>query len=299
MKSTSRGARALTIAASLTMLMTGLALQPAAARSNGSSLEWVNQPATTGTDETITTVIGDPSATPLKVRFINGSGKFGRIDGLAVHLIIKSGGASGANLTGDTAVTNSNGIAVFHPSIDREGLDYQLVATAADNASLNSGHIANSPKSSTFDIRDGLVTGCQGTCSLSDTNAGTSATVEANADGYLVLNLDANPVSCGDANKSGTVKFDVVTNTIKARATVTITAPVSSSPYDVCFSSPTSTWASKGGGTIGPGGAGILKNCGGNVATNADPCVEDRDVGFAFATIIFSVPPGDPRAAFT
>jgi hypothetical protein len=289
MASSARSLRVVSLAASAALLAAGLALQPVSAISKGSYLAWLpdNHPTTASIDETITSKVGDPTGEPIKVAVLNGSDKLVRQAGIPIRLVIENGtGNANAILQGDVLVqTNADGIAVFHPSIDKQGFDYRLVAKAADRASLNSGHIANSGPSKKFDIRDGDVTGCSGSCTDSATKNDTHAEV-SNADthGYLVFKLGDSLSGCGAAD-SEVLSFDVV-GTVEARTVVTITVDVGGGPIpdDICFQSAS-------------GSPALLPDCVGTPAKNDPPCVEDRTgPGVRPVVITFTVPPGDPKA---
>jgi hypothetical protein len=297
MTSLDRLPRALALAASVTLLMAGLALQPVAAISNGSSLIWLGdrQPATASIDETITTEVGKPNGERIKVAILNGSGKRVRQAGIAIRLVIKSGtGNPNAHVSGDSALTDADGVAVFEPSIDTEGFGYKLVARAADRASLNSEHIASVP-SAAFDIRDGDVTACSGACSDSDEKGNTKAQVNGDADGYLVFNLGDSGAGCGEAD-SEILSFDLV-GTVNERTLVTIEVLIDRGrlPDDVCLRSD-EPFVDKDGETVPAGEAGLLADCDPPVQTNDDPCIEERSGPSVNPVVItFSVDPGDPK----
>src|SRR5688572_3711028 len=131
------------------LMLVATAFQPAAAISNGSSLGWLSQPATASVDQRITSSVGDPSGPRIRVALFNGSGERVRTGGVPIDLVIASGAGAGSRI--DDARTDDDGIATFQdPRIGIEGLGYRLQAEAADDASVNSGHIATTPPSGPF-----------------------------------------------------------------------------------------------------------------------------------------------------
>ena len=255
---TNRIARMGALVVSSALMLVATAFQPVAAISEGSSLAWLSQPATASVNETITSVVGDPDGVPkVRVALRNGSGERLRTEGIPVKLVL-FGGNPDARVVPDRVETNAEGVAVFEPSINLEGLGYHFVAEAADDASINSGHIAQSPPSDPFDIRRGEVTACSGDCSDTSSLGDTRATVGATLDGYLVLDVGGADLPCaGELGDSETVIFDAVTDQPLSRTTVTVRLDAeavtkAASKYQVCFSSPVSTFTARGGRTVGP-----------------------------------------------
>jgi hypothetical protein len=295
-----------TLVVSMALVLVAIGLQPVVAISNGSSLGWLTQPASASVNETITSVVGDPDGLPrIRVALFNGSGDRVRTAGIPIKLVA-SGGTPGADVDGDRVETNADGVAIFEPRIDLEGLGYRFVAEAADGASLNSGHIAKTPPSDPFDIRRGDVTACSGACSDTGSQGDTQASIQASSDGYLVLDVGGAELPCaGGAGASETVTFDVVSEELTSRTTVTVKLDASAvtkaaNKYDVCFSSPTSTFTDKAGRTVGPGESGLLADCPRTVRLGTQACVVSRRRDKAGNVIVvFSVPPGDPRALVT
>ena len=64
--------------------------------------------------------------------------------------------------------------------------------------------------------------------------------------------------------------------------------------YQVCFSSPDSSFVSRSGQNVAKGEAGLLKDCA-DVNPANKPCVVDRFKENGAVVVIITVPPGDPR----
>jgi hypothetical protein len=263
------------------------------------SLAWVQQPASAGRDKVITSVVADPSGTPVQVRLLDGMGGHASQSGVTVSLAIVAGtGASGATLDGTTAVTGSAGIATFAPTINRSERGYRLLATA-------SGVIDSDP-SSAFNIDDVAkicsVSGCTGS-SVKDT---TTAKISASSDGgVLTMSLGLDPLDCHDSanqfyeTSSATVTWDITPANDRTEITIRLDKADVTRPYnlyDVCFSSPTSSFRNRYNVKIEKGKAGLLKICPPRLdKQDSDPCVVDKWRDNGDVLIKFSVPPGDPR----
>jgi len=263
------------------------------------SLAFLSQPAGAGVGKVITAVAGDPSAAPVRVQLRDGSGAPAAQAGVAIGLTIEPGtGTSGANLGGSIeGVTDSNGVVAFGPTIDASGRGYALRATpSAGFAPATSG---------TFDIDD-LAKACSGACSGSIQSGDTSATVSATTNhGLLTMSLGLDTVDCNNAvnhyyvGTSEVLTFAVTPATGRKTVTIELAAASVAKPlfqYEVCFSSPNTSFVNKYGATIAAGAAGILptcKNCG---KPSGGPCVVKRwtdDAGDVF--VQFSVPMADPK----
>ena len=233
-----------------------------------------------------------------RVQLLDGTGNPTAQPGVEVGLEIAPGtGAAGATLHGDhTDTTNSNGIAVFAPSIDRAERGYRLQASATISG------IGDADPSSVFDISDVAVV-CSGACSGSSQKSDTSATVSAVSSGVLSLSLGLDDIDCnGSANRfyqssSQVLSFDVTSGV--GRTTVTITLAASTATravrkYEVCFSSPVSRFTNTYGASIAAGHAGLLPACPRRLA--GGPCVLSKDRDRTGNIVVrFSVPSGDPR----
>jgi hypothetical protein len=263
------------------------------------SLAFAEQPAAAARDAVITSDIADPSGTPVKVRLLDGSGAPATQSGVAISLGIVSGtGASGASLGGDTAdATNSNGVSVFAPTIDRSGRGYRLVASASG--------IIDSDASAPFDIND-VAKVCAGPCSGTTDKGGTTTTIRVDSDGgVLTMSLGLDALDCNDTannhytSTSAPVTWDISAANGRTEITIRLDASDVTRPYnlyDVCFSSPTSSFRNRYNVRIAPGEAGLLKICPPRLdKQTSDPCVSDKWREDGDVLVKFSVPPGDPR----
>jgi hypothetical protein len=267
-------------------------------------LAFAGQPSTAGTGKTITTRQADPAGAPVAVQLFDGSGNPAAQAGVSVGLAITAGtGTSGALLGGTTsAATDSTGLATFAPTIDRAGRAYRLAATAAGIVAATSGP---------FDVSD-VATVCTGACSASDQLLTTNATVNATSNGgVLTVSLGLDSLDCNDATNryyvatSQVVSFDVTPATGRTVVTLELAAASVNRPYyryQVCFSSPTSTFVNRYGATIAAGQPGLLPDCrdcddGRSLpSASSGPCVVARWVDASGNVYVkFSVPVGDPR----
>jgi hypothetical protein len=267
-------------------------------------LSFAAQPSTAGTGKTITTRQADPAGAPVAVRLLDGNGNPAAQAGVSVGLAIAAGaGTSGAALGGTTsAATDPAGLATFAPTIDRAGRAYLLDALAAGIVPATSGP---------FDVSD-VATICSGACSASTQLGTTSATVSATSNGgVLTVSLGLDSLDCNDAANryyvatSQVVSFDVTPATGRTVVTIKLAAAPGNRPYyryQVCFSSPTSTFVNRYGATIAAGQPGLLPDCrdcddGRSLPSpSSGPCVVARWVDASGNVYVkFSVPIGDPR----
>jgi hypothetical protein len=263
------------------------------------TLAFTTQPKSAAVDTVITGVEADPSGAKVKVQLLDGNGNNESQSGIGVSLTIGSGtGATGANLSGGSDTTNSDGIAMFSPKIDKAGQNYRLEASATTSGI--SGDV-----SASFDISDVAVV-CSGSCSGSSQQGNTGATVNAASNGgVLSFSIGVDNVDCNNsANKfyEGTSKaltFNVTGGTGRTDITLKLDKASVTKPflkYDVCFSSPNSSFTNKYGKPIAAGEAGLLPFCLNPLRNRADPCVilkwPDRQGN---VLVKFSVPAGDPR----
>jgi hypothetical protein len=266
----------------------------------GCSLAFAAQPAAAAVGNAITSQPANPAGAPVAVQLRDGNGNPAPQAGLAIGLSIASGtGAAGAVLAGTTsAATGPTGLAVFAPTIDRAGHTYRLLAQA--------GGGVGSATSAAFEVSD-VATVCSGACSVSTRSGTTSATVSAISNGgVLSASLGVDNVDCNNGvnhNYVGTsqaVTFDV-TQAI-GRTTVTMKLAAASVTklwfkYEVCFSSPSSTFVNKYGATIPAGQAGILPSCFDCAKPSGGPCVVLKWFDLrGNVYVMFSVPTGDPKA---
>jgi hypothetical protein len=263
------------------------------------SLAFAEQPASAARDAVITSDVADPAGTPVKVRLRDGNGDATSQSGVTVSLAIVTGsGASGATLGGDTSdVTNSNGVSAFAPTIDRSERGYRLVASASG--------IIDSDASASFDIND-VAKVCAGTCSGTTDKGGTTATIRVDSNGgVLTMSLGLDPLDCDNKandyykSSSAPVTWDISTAGGRTEITIRLDASDVTRPYnlyDVCFSSPTSSFRNRYNVRIAPGEAGLLKICPPRLdKQSSDPCVVDKWREGGDVLVRFSVPPGDPR----
>jgi hypothetical protein len=277
-------------------------------------LEVLRQPALAAKDAVISSVAADPSGASVAVRLLDGTGAPASVSGVSVTVAIKADtGPAGAAIGGTTTgSTNANGVAAFAPTIDTPGLGYRL------RASAGSGIEGTTTES--FEIAAVAKT-CSGACGGSDTRTTTTATIDAVTNGgLLTLSLGLTNVDCNTPiNKyyqatSEPLLFNVTQATGRTVVTMRIAAASVDRRYDkyqVCFSSPESTFKNRYGVRIGVDEAGVLPDCWwygfsyrtqlrtrkpGHV-TNAQACVEKRWKDHSGNVYVrFSVPPGDPRA---
>ena len=270
-------------------------------------LAFTQQPESAAVDAVITSVEADPSGTPVKVQRLDGNGVAASQSGVAVDLSIVAGtGTAHAALGGTVSdSTNTGGVAVFQPTIDRAGTGYRLEASASGIASGDSD---------TFDIDD-VAVACSGPCSGSGQQGATGAAVSADStDGVLKFSFGLDTLDCNDrinhfyVGSSDVLTFNVTGST--GRTTIEMTLAADSATrrswqYDVCFSSPESSFTNKYHRPIEAGQAGLLPMCHWRPRHHLHdhesdgPCViskERDDDGNVVLT--FSVPAGDPRAKF-
>jgi hypothetical protein len=263
------------------------------------SLAFVAQPASAGRDKVITSEIAKPGGEPIKVRLRDGAGDPASQSGVTVELSLVSGtGAASATLGGDTSeATNSNGVASFAPTIDVSERGYKLKATASG--------IEGTGPSGPFDIND-VAKVCSGECSGSSERGATAATISSSSNGgVLTMSLGLDELSCDNAanqfykSTSAPVTWDITPANDRTFITIRLDASEVTRPYnlyDVCFSSPVSSFRNRYNVRIGPGEAGLLKGCPERLGKqDADPCVHDKWREDGDVLIKFSVPAGDPR----
>ena len=257
------------------------------------------QPSAAATGATITSAPGDPGGPTIQVQLRNGNGAPASQAGIGITLTIKAGtGSAGAGLGGTASdATDANGRADFAPTIDLAGHGYKLVAGA--------GGSFGSTTSAAFDIDD-VTKVCSGACSATDSLGDTTATVSATSNGgVLSLSLGLDPIDCNNAANHFyvTTSESVSWNVTPAAGRTTITIKLdrdsvtkSFLKYEVCFSSPTSSFVNKYGNTIAAGDAGILPWCLNCAKPSGGPCVVAKWFDLHGNVFVrFSVPVGDPR----
>jgi hypothetical protein len=285
----------------LSLLLVLTTLHPAAAILEDTSLRFLAEPATTSVGSVISSVIGEAGGEPIKVAIVDAAGARRAVAGVGVRLVIVGdSGSPGATLRDATAETDAEGVAVFAPSIDQEGLGYRL--SARPKRDWGPGELAPSGPSAPFDIRVGSVEDCSGRCRETAGAGVTQALVSAKAAGYLVVDVGSTSLDCrGYRESSDVVSFDVTQGFPGTRARVRIELEASgvrkrASRYDVCFSSPVSRFRDKSGTRVRAGASGLLADCPARLSPTTRPCVrrraKDRDGDIV---VVFSVPAGDPR----
>ena len=264
------------------------------------SLAFGTQPTNAGAGKVITSQPANPAGAPIGVQLRDGNGNPAAIGGVPIGLAIASGTGSIAAVLGGTtsAPTSAAGTALFAPTIDRAGNAYKLVASA--------GAGITSATSAAFNISD-VATVCSGACSATSQSGTTSATVNANSNGgVLSVSVGLDNVDCNNAVNhnyvatSATVTFDVTPATGRTNVTLKIAAASVNKlwfQYEVCFSSPNSSFVNKYGAAIAPGQAGILPSCFLNCdRPTGGPCVLLKWFDLhGNVYLLFSVPAGDPR----
>lgn len=267
----------------------------------GCSLAFTAQPSTAQILKVITSVAATPAGPPVKVQLRDGNGAPASQAGIAVNIAIEPGtGTAGAILAGTTnANAGLTGAAAFAPTIDRPGHDYRFLASAGAGIA--------SATSTPFDT-GALATPCVGACTGTISQGTTTATVAATSNGgALWMSLGLDDVDCNNAVNhnyvatSAPVTFNVTPAT--GRTTVTMKVAKASVTklwfkYEVCFSSPNSSFVNKYGATIPAGQAGILPSCFGHECDHptGGPCVLFKWLDLKGNVYVkFSVPAGDPR----
>jgi hypothetical protein len=266
----------------------------------GCSLAFAAQPTAAAAGKVITSQAANPAGPPVSVQLRDGNGNPAAQAGLSIGLSIAAGtGTAGAVLGGTTSsATGSSGLAVFAPTIDRAGHTYKLLARAGTGiAPATSG---------AFEVSD-VATVCSGACSASTQSGSTSATVSGSSNGgVLSASLGLDTVDCNNAvNRnyvatSETVTFNVTQATGRTLVTMKVAAASVTKlwfKYEVCFSSPSSTFVNKYGATIPAGQAGILPSCFFDCdRPSVGPCVLLKWFDLrGNVYVLFSVPAGDPR----
>jgi hypothetical protein len=289
--------RSFVAAISVALWLVASSLSPAAAISNGSSLGFVNQPILGGVLPSGAGVpVSVDDGTHLKVAIYNGSGKMARIEGIPIRVKIV-GMEEGDCLTGDVESTRADGIAHFTDLAVTCLGNHQLRALANDGASLNSGHIADSGPSATFAVIDAEACGSE--CADADEQGNTRVRVTSGDGDHVLLAVGGAAVDCGGYDEESQSVTFLVTNTSQlttVRMTLSDPGKGAANKYQVCFSSPTSTFTSRTGDKVGLGEAGLLKDCV-DVNPAKVPCVVDRFKENGNVVVIFTAPPGDPRVA--
>ena len=130
----------------MAMWLVATMLHPVGAISKSSSVRLQNDPAPI-------VGVGLPALTagggPVRAAIFNGNGVKNRIAGIPIKLTLID--ADGC-MDPIVAFTEEDGVASFRPVVSCLGFGFELRASAADGASVNSSHIARSEPSAPFDV---------------------------------------------------------------------------------------------------------------------------------------------------
>ena len=283
--------RSVLMTAAMALWLVATSLSPVVAISNGSHIELQNgPPPLIGVDIALRAASGDP----IKAALYNGSGDRVRLEGIPIELEIA--GKSGC-ITDNLAQTDYEGVASFSEAkVTCPGFRHRLVAVASDRPSKNSGHFATSEPSAPFDALPAHPCTSSG-CDAPDAQGKTRARVTADGGRYVLLDVGGSGLDCGGYAESSEIINFLVTEA-DGRTTVRITLDDPSKPsnkFEVCFSSPESTFTDKSGDTVAPGDAGLLPSCPETIGENTGTCVVDKFRSSGDQVVIISVRPGDPR----
>jgi hypothetical protein len=261
-------------------------LSPVTAISNGSSIVLEGTPPF---------LVGEGlSVGTFTARLLNGSGKAARIEGIPIRMQIVGKGPGECIGGNDQGETDADGKVVLTPKITCSDFGLKLKAHAADGASLNSGHIAASEATASFDVVPAYA--CTPTCDK-EVGSGTKAKVSAGSGDHILLAVGGlDEFGCeGYAESSATVTFQVTSVSGRTEVRITLANPTKpANKYQVCFSSPESPFVSRSGQAIPKGGSGLLKDCA-DVDPGDKPCVVDRFKERGDVVVILTAPEGDPR----
>lgn len=281
-------------------------VQPAAAgvHGNESVLHILDRPASTATGRPVLTASGKP----IRVAVVDKRGQRVRQAGVRVRLVLVGGRGCARN---NVRNTGPGGVARFRVRIDCPGAEQRLRARHIATPAIP--HVHKSTFSSSFDVLSS--TPCGSSCQAEASTGGTTVRVSSETGERVLLAMGGAGADCPDYTEtSASAVFDVSGST--TRTTVRFTVPYAgraASTYQVCFSSPESSFTDRSGDAVAKGASGLLRDCHrthhrgeakrsitrstfGHVPVDADPCVESRFRKDDQIMVIFSVPPGDPRA---
>jgi hypothetical protein len=275
----------------MALWLVATSLSPVVAISNGSHIGLQNgPPPLVGVGIALRAASGNP----IKAALYNGSGDRVRLEGIPIKLEIA--GKSGC-IADNAAKTDDGGVASFSEAkVICPGFRYRLVAIANDRASKNSGHFATSEPSPLFDALPAFPCTPSG-CDKPDVQGKTQARVTADGGKYVLLDVGGSGLDCGGYAESSEIVNFLVTEA-DGRTTVRITLDDPGKPsnkFEVCFSSPESSFTDKSGATVGPGDAGLLPDCPATIGEDTGTCVVDKFRSSGDQVVIISVRPGDPR----
>jgi hypothetical protein len=267
-------------------------------------LDILDRPASTATGLPVLTASGKP----IRVAVVDKRGERVRRAGVRIRLVIVGRRECVRN---NVRSTGPRGVARFRVRIDCPG--FRLRLRAWHIATPASPHVHVSQFSRAFDVLES--TRCGTTCQAEAFRSGTGVQVSAETGDRVLLGLGGTGSDCPDYTEtSAAATFDVSGST--TRTTVRFTVPYTgreASTYQVCFSSPESSFTDRAGDPVAKGASGLLRDChrgyhrdsagrsagtsgAGHVPVDADPCVVSRTVKDDKVVVTFSVPPGDPRA---
>ena len=261
-------------------------------------LGFLEEPRSAGRNVVITSVTADPSGTPIKVRLLDGNGKPSDDAKVAVNLSIVPG--TGAS-QGDAGWRHDGCDERERRRVLRA--DHRHHRTRVPLASERAGR-DRFHSSASFDISD-VAKVCSGACSGSSSKGTTTVTVRtASSSGVLTLSVGLDDLDCNNAanqryrGTSAPATWDITRSDSRTEVTIRLdSADVTKAYnlYDVCFSSPTSSFRNRYNKQIAAGQAGLLKNCPSVLVRTTEPCVLDKWREDGDVLVRFSVPSGDPR----
>jgi len=298
--------RPLLAAAAVAAVLATATVQPAAAgiHRNESLLHILDRPASTATGQPVLTASGKP----IRVAVVDKNGERVHQAGVRVRLVLVGGRGCVRN---NVRTTGPRGVARFRVRIDCPGVQRRLRAWHVVTPSVPHVHV--SQFSGAFDVLGS--TRCGATCQAEAFRNGTGVQVSSETGDRVLLGLGGTGADCpGYTETSASATFDVAGST--TRTTVRFTVPYAgraASTYQVCFTSPESSFTDRAGDPVARGASGLLRDCHrgshrdgavrtagkstfGAIPVDADPCVVSRSLKDDAIVVTFSVPPGDPRA---
>jgi len=251
-------------------------LQTTSGPVNTCTLSFERQPADAQVNTTITSVAGNPAGAPVQVKVTN-SLPPGPQSGVTVTLTP----SPGATISGNTAVSDANGLATFpNLKIVEEGR-FTLTASAPGSSPRTSNGFT------TYDDTTFCPAGQQCSASASDGTTDITVTVPPQSgSGAVLVSMGIDSVSCGaPANGVATVdstfsgpgtKTAVVTID---KSVVNAQNPPGAAQFNVCFQQ-----------NVGVPTGTLLPDCG------TAPCISHRNrTGVGDMVITIELPLGDPK----
>jgi hypothetical protein len=291
--------------AAVVTVLTAATVQPAAAgiHRNENLLHILDRPASTATGLPVLTASGQP----IRVAVVDKNGERVQRAGVRIRLVLVGGRGCVRNNVRDTG---PRGVARFRLRIDCPGVQHRLRAWHLATPTIP--HAPGTQFPGAFDVLES--TRCGSTCQAEAFLGGTGVQVSSETGDRVLLGMGGTGADCPEyAETSASATFDVSGST--TRTTIRITVPYTgreASTYQVCFSSPESTFTDRSGDQVAKGASGLLRDCPrgyhkddarrsagtstfGQVPVDADPCVVSRSRKDDRIVVVFSVPPGDPR----